>query len=200
MQNTEYDTRLKQRLQLLDGCADIVSIELVSDKNNARFYIPYDPLIEVIRGGEIEYTNCPSFELDNNGDMVIYFGALSKLPTRKDNNFNELIVGWAEYFNDYKPENLKVNAHFLNACSGEKVNVFLSFEILDKLAPKKLAELVFVNCKNINIEACFPLDGEVEIVASKTLDGNIYVGFDGLNIDFTCSQIVEYNYFCNHND
>ena len=117
---TEGDIRLMERLQMCVGCADMTSFSL-KDKNNQKteIYVPYDSL-EGVRGNEIELSNCPSFEVDEDGNMIIAFGERSKQPKRKDNNYNELIAGWEEAFGDFCPKKLKVKIISLSTFGIEK--------------------------------------------------------------------------------
>ena len=87
-------------------------------------YVPYNPLEGILHGTEIELSNCPSFEIDNDGNIIIAFGKSSKQPTRKDNNYAELVEGWKDAFGDYEPEILKVNAESLSTF-GDEQKIFL---------------------------------------------------------------------------
>ena len=60
-----------------------------------------------------------------------------------------------------------------------------------------------MDCTDLAMEMFLPKNGVCEIVMSKMADGRIYVGFDGLGIDFTCSSVLEYDYYargCVEND
>ena len=195
---TKWDYRLKERLEMCNGGADMTSFSL-KDKENRKLhvYVPYDPLVNIMGGGEIELSNCPSLEIDGEGNMIIAFGKSSKQPKRKDNNYNELITGWEKAFGEYLPTVLKVNGKSLSRFGGQKMNFSFHFEICDKNCKKSIAELVFMDCKSVGMELFFPEKGDCQIVMSKMADGRIYVGFDGLGIDFICSSIMEYDYYCN---
>ena len=195
---TEWDHRLKERLEMCGGCADMTSFSLSNKKiHDMDIYVPYDPLEGILHGTEIEWSNCPSFEIDSEGNMIIAFGKSSKQPTRKDNNYAELVEGWKDAFGDYAPEILKVNAESLSTFGDEQRSFSLYFKICDKKSKKDFAELVFMDCKDIDFELFFPQKGDCEIVMSKMIDGRIYVGFDGLGIDFICASVLEYDYYCN---
>ena len=195
---TEWDHRLKERLEMCGGCADMTSFSLRNKKNrDMHIYVPYNPLEDIMHGCEIELSNCPSFEVDSEGNIIIAFGKSSKQPTRKDNNYAELVEGWKDAFGDYAPEILKVNAKSLSTFGDEQKTFLFYFKICDKNSKRDFAELVFMDCKDIAIEMFFPKEGDCEIVMSKMADGRIYVGFDGLGIDFICASVLEYDYYCN---
>ena len=81
---TEWDHRLKERLEMCGGCADMTSFSLRNKKkHDMDIYVPYNPLEGILHGTEIELSNCPSFEIDNDGNIIIAFGKSSKQPTRK---------------------------------------------------------------------------------------------------------------------
>ena len=187
---TEWDYRLKERLEMCEGCADITSFSL-RDNNNCDIdiYVPYDPLCDILHDNEIEFSNCPSFEIDNENNMIITFGESSKQPKRKDNNYTELIDGWNDKFIDFEPKVLRVKVVALLALSDPQTNFLLCFQVRNKNSKKIFAELRFLDCKNISVETYFNNDKNCEIVMSKMADGRIYVGLDGLGMDFICSSI-----------
>lgn len=195
---TEWDHRLKERLEMCGSCADMTSFSLTNKKkHDINIYVPYDPLEGILHGTEIELSNCPSFEIDNDGNIIIAFGKSSKQPTRKDNNYAELVEGWKDAFGDYEPEILKVNAESLSTFGDEQKIFLFYFKICDKNSKRDFAKLVFMDCKEIDFEMFFLEKGDCEIVMSKMADGRIYVGFDGLGIDFICASVLEYDYYCN---
>lgn len=194
---TKWDHRLKERLKMCGG-VDMTSFSL-RDKQNREMEIcvPYNPLEDIMHGSEIELSNCPSLEIDDMDNMIIAFGQSSKQPKRKDNNYNELVAGWKDTFGDYSPKVLKVKVESLSRFGDRKTNFSFYFEICDKNCKKGIAEFVFMDCKSIRVEMFFPEKGDCEIVMSKMMNGRIYVGFDGLGIDFICNSVIEYDYYCN---
>ncbi len=198
---TDEGYTLKERLKMLDGGADVTSFSL-RDKNkrDVDIYVPYNPLEDVLHGAEIELSNCPSFEIDEDGNMVIAFGERSKQPKRKDNNYAELIEGWKEAFGDFQPKVLKVKAEIMSTFGKGQTNLSFYFKVCNKNSKKDVAELVFIDCKNISVDTYFSKKRNYEIVMSKMIDGNVYVGISGLGIDFVCSSIKEYDYYCSQNE
>lgn len=195
---TEWDHRLKERLEMLGGGADMTSFSLKDNQGqDIDIYVPYVPLEDIIHGSEIELSNCPSLEIDSEDNMIIAFGERSKQPKRKDNNYAELVEGWKDAFGELQPTVLKVKVGSLRTFGGEEKKFMLSFTIKEKFCGKEFAELMFMDCKDIAMEMFFPEKGDCEIVMSKMADGRIYVGFDGLGIDFICASVLEYEYYCN---
>lgn len=191
------DYSLKERLKRLDGCADMTSFSLRGENNrDIDIYVPYNPLEDILHGGEIELSNCPSFEIDEDCNMVIAFGKSSKQPKRKDNNYAELIEGWKDAFGNFKPKILKVKPEIMSTFCEERTNLSFYFKVCNKNSKKVFAELFFIDCKTISIDMYFPKKRNCEIVMSKMTNGCIYVGFDGLGIDFTCASVLEYDYYC----
>ena len=198
---TEWDCRLKERLEVCGGGVDTTSFSLKNKENRTvHIYVPYDPLEDVLHGSEIELSNCPSLEIDDDGNMTILFGISSKQPTRKDNNYAELVAGWEEGFGEYEPEILKVVVDHLSTFGDGQMNLLLSVTLCDKCGEKECAEFVFMDCQNVAMEMFFPGSEECEIVMSKMMDGRIYVGFDGLGVAFTCAAVLEYEYYCKQLD
>lgn len=58
----------------------------------------YDPIINCLCVCDVEYSNCPADEIDENGDMLILFGKLSRSPKRIDDNYYNLIEGLSAVF------------------------------------------------------------------------------------------------------
>lgn len=199
--DTEWDHRLKERLEMCGGGADMTSFSLRDNKkSDIDIYVPYNPLEDIMHGNQIELSNCPSLEIDNDGNMIIAFGERSKQPKRKDNNYAELIDGWKDAFGDFEPKILKVKAEGLSTFGNTQTNFSFCFKVCNKNSKKDFAELMFINCKGISVEMFFTKKRNCEIVMSKMADGEIYVGLDGLGIDFICSSIQEYNYYCGQDE
>lgn len=198
---TAWNACLIDRLRWCRGAADITSFSVKGDGcGNVDVYVPYDPLENALTGGELELSNCPSFETDKDGNMLIYFGKSSKQPSRKDNDYSKLVRGWKDAFGDYSPKVLSVKAMELSSFGEEKTNLSFRFKILGGKFDKKIAELVFFDCKSTSMKMLFPQKCDCKIVMSKMIDDRIYVAFDGVGVDFTCKSIFEYEYYCNREE
>ena len=183
---------------MCDGAGDVVCFSLHSDKSRkVDIVVPYDPLVDVFNNSEMEWSNCSSLEIDSEGNMTILFGERSKQPRRKDNDYAKIVEGWKDAFGDNEPTILKVKADSLEMFGDKEKNFYIDFDIIDKFCKTKFAKLVFVGCKDVNFEMIFPVEGDCEIFMSKMIDGKIYVGLDGLGIDFICDSVFEYEYYCN---
>lgn len=195
---TDLDIRLKDRLTYCSSGVDVTGFTLTDKQGCKRSYsLPYDPLLGILRGREIELSNCPSIEIDGDGNMIIAFGRSSKQPTRKDNDYCQLVEGWERKFGTYKPKVLKGKLQNFGTFGDKQRILIVGFEIRGK---KQFAELVFLNCKHFGADVWFPTKGNCALVMSKTMDGRIYVGFDGIGIDFFCDSVLEYEYYCQRDE
>ncbi|MBO7177673.1 MAG: hypothetical protein J6V69_01075, partial [Clostridia bacterium] len=83
--STELDCPLKERLAMCGG-VDMTLFSLRrKQERDIDVYVPYEPLEGVVRRRELELSNCPSLEIDDEGNMTIAFGKSSTQPKRKDN-------------------------------------------------------------------------------------------------------------------
>ena len=89
--------------------------------------------------------------------------------------------------------------NLLESFGEEQNNFTLSFKICNKFRKNYFTELIFMDCRDIVCELYFPEKGECEIVMSKMADGRIYVGLDGLGIEFICTSVLECGYYYNQN-
>lgn len=170
---------------------DLTSFALATQHGLKEEYgLPYDPLIESLHGSEVELSNCPSAEIDENGYILIGFGAHSKSPKRKDNNFEELIEGWKNSFGDYAPDVLKVK---LNCLSNFTENDFtdgllFDFDILNKRAKHKSLFLICADCSKLAFKI-HPHAGTMELNLSRLENGNIFVDLVGYDFTFECKSV-----------
>ena len=152
-------------------------------------YVPYDPLLDVIEENEIELTNCPSLELDDEENMLICFGKTSKTPMRKDNDYAELIEGWVETFPDYVPAVLRAEVRLLqHLYCRDKFDQLVELSVKKEGASEEIT-LVFTDCQKLQMSMVFPKQGESDVRMARMLDGRIFVGFDDLGVQFTCSKV-----------
>lgn len=197
LDGTECDICFEQRLCCCGSGVDITSFSLAVDElGTIEVYVPYDPLESALTRGELDLSNCPSAEVDDDGNMLIYFGKSSKQPTRKDNDYPNLVLGWREAFGDYSPKVLSAKALGLASFGEKQNNLSLTFETSDRKLGKRTVEFLFFECFDTRIQANFPLKGKCKIIMSKMADGTIYVAFDGLGMEFFCTSIYEYEYYC----
>jgi len=190
----EDDYILTERLNYGDGSIDITSFKLKNkESNEIEVLVSYNPLIEIIHGYEIEYSNCSSVESDNDENILIYFGESSKQPKRKDNNYSELIIGWSNIFGSNQPKTLKMLVNSFKTFGEDNINFELYFKIKNKYYINKYMNLLFLDCGNLEMDLNFPDNGECELIMSKMNDGRIFVGLYGQGIQFYCSKVIEYS-------
>lgn len=73
---------------------DIVSLTLVNEENRKiHIRIPYG-VVESIFGGIIELSDCHSYELDKNNNIIIRYGELSTMPKKEDVCFEDVFDNW----------------------------------------------------------------------------------------------------------
>ena len=166
-------------------------------KNNDEIlnvYVPYEPLNKCIHDDEIELTNCPSAEILDNGNLLVLFGKSSKMPTRIDNNYKDLILGW-DNISEVKKENFDVIRckiiNFSNLDSDTCPRISVTFK-----SKKKQFTLIFEDYTKLLFDLYPKYNNYFNLKMSRMLDGKIHVGFDGCEVDFYCVAIKEYDYYC----
>lgn len=195
--DSKCSSRLKERLEMCGSAADMVYFSLDNNEKHTDIYVPYDTLEDVLHHIEIEFSNCPSWHIDNENNLVIEFGTSSRQPCRKDNNYAQLIEGWKDMFGDNAPAILEGKVFSIISLSHTSKNYQIYFEICNKHFKRKNITLMFLNCTDINSEMFFPNNGHTSIVMSKMADNRIYVGFAELGLDFICDCVCENNYHLN---
>lgn len=185
---------LSERLAI---CADICAVHFCGkDRENIQIQTPYNPLLD-IQGNEIEWSNCPSFEENEKGDITVYFGESSKMPKRKDNNYNELIVGWEKTFGYFVPKRLDLGIGLIEVSDGESMAIGIAATVQNKEADKKTERFIFCDCRSISLWTTFPVGGDSSVVMAKRNNGRIYVGMEELGLEFDCSSVWIYDEYCN---
>lgn len=178
-------------------CADVCSISLEGKGDDKIiFYLPYDPLCDVMHGNEIDMTNSPSCEWNEAGDVIISYGSYSKQPKRKDNDYVSLVEGWDERYGTVCPKTLKIKARSLGFFGEKNDSLFLSFDIKNKELRSRGENFVFFDVQLRSLQVYYPVCGDSELVMAKMSNGRIYVGLAGLGFDFTCSAIEEWEHRC----
>jgi hypothetical protein len=160
------------------------------DGKKMMIHLPYNPLRCIIHGEEIELSNCPSAEVDKNGNMLILFGKSSHAPKRKDNNYRDLIDGFEKLEKTRVPKVLKVKVvriQFYNDKKGESFS--MTFVDKDKDNHEKTFKLVFESFTDICIDCSASiLQTEIDLNISRLNDGKIAVQL-GKVINFYCKGI-----------
>lgn len=173
----EEDYKLYKRMAL---CDDMCVFSLLDKSDRWKsIYVPYDALENAIHRSEIDYANCPSFRILENGDMEICFGKLSKNPIIPRNNYSELVENWKEVLGDFSPKTLKLKVHncIVEYTKGEESTVELYCTILNKKSDNEDVIFIFCDCDNINIGK----SGKIKTAhtyMTKLCNGNIYFGID----------------------
>lgn len=189
--SAEEKCTLKKRIEQYCDISDIYLER--HDGTKIKFSLPYDPLVESINQVEIELSNCPSAEINQNGFITIGIGESSKMPKRIDNNFDELIEGWNELFNDYRPDVLRARLNILtNYFKNEAPCLFAEIEILNKRAKHyDSLTFIFTEIQKVNY-MIYPdkASESIELNAARLIGGNIFVDFVGYGLTFQCKEIT----------
>ena len=147
-----------------------------------HIYLPYDPVCDAFYDNEFEYSSCPSFETDENGDFLIKFGELSNRPIVKRNNYYELIDGCHDVFGDFTPTCLVFDIERMIYGEEDK-NLLLTVVIKNKEAKNMAVDLIFAGCRESAFDI-FTYRGlfgkEAELYMTQLLDGSIYASISSL--------------------
>ena len=177
--------------RLLGYCDVCVLDILFNDGSSFCIQLPYNPLTESMHGAEIELSNCPSIEFDENNDLVLCFGEKSRQFKRVDNNYSDLILGWKEKFGDACPDIIKGRLDGLSSFGNDfEQNFDISFKSCN--LPGKAIRLRFINVTQCDLDLTFD-QAYCELRMSRTSTGKIYVDIEG-TLTFFCSCIYVYGY------
>lgn len=177
---SDYDENEHKLCHSMSMCDDMCSFSLQDTSGRWKhIYVPYNALENAVGRSEIDYANCPSFRILDNGDMEIRFGKLSKNPIIPRNNYAELVKGWGDVLGDFNPKVLKLK---VNSCNVEydkdtESFVVLCCTILNK--KKKNEKVIFI--LNEFDKLCNHISGKTKTARadmSKLCNGNIYFGID----------------------
>lgn len=159
---------------------DMCEFSLKDKSNRSKsIYVPYDALEDAVHRSEIDYANCPSFEICENGDMEIRFGKLSKNPIIPRNNYCDLFENWVEVLSDFNPKTLrlKVRNCIVEYTKDEESSVTLQCTILNKNRKDKEIIFMFYDCDKIDIANSGKIN-KAYVDMTKLCNGNIYFGID----------------------
>ena len=198
LDNFDIDS-LKFRNRLLNYC-DITQVYIdFNDGSKTWFFVPYDPLEEEMHGCEIDLSNCPSAELDENGDVLILFGKSSHSYKRTDNNYEDLILGFTDEIPNKIKKPLKVKIVEISNIESDYCcsRLFVKVCIQDKAYRDKYLKLVFEDVKNLSLEINSDVLQKVtEFTSSRISTGGIFVEFV-FGLHFYCQCIKTYSFYCN---
>lgn len=180
------------------GCdVCVLGLEYLDGKH-ISVYPPYDAL-ENSRGCEIEMSNCPSFEILDNGNMLLLFGDDSKSARRIDNNYDDLIIGWAGFIGDKKtPEILEVKLINIKNLENDyrAPRLFMNAIITNKHLNKKIIEIVFEDFSDLSFDLYDNCFDKCELHIAQLVSGRIFVKFEYIDLEFECACIRTYENYC----
>jgi len=177
-------------LQRLDMCCDIESFRLCGKDKKVRVYLQYDPLKDSF-GNDKEYSNCPSFE-EENQKIKICFGDMSKQPKRVDNNYHQLVQGWGDVFEE-TPDSLCAAfdgmTFFSSQNNGKNDCLKLRLKTQHKTKTGKNPTFCFFGVDQFFQPPWGYGDDGYDIRMSKLVDDKIYVSFGDDKMEFVCDKI-----------
>ena len=185
------DFRLCNRMT---ECNDMCVFSLLDMSDRWKtIYVPYGALEEVVNRCEIDYANCPSFEIVENGDMEIRFGKLSKNPIIPRNNYSDLVENWHETLGDFNPKKLKlkVNNYVIDYTKDDECFAILDGAILNKKREGKNLLLVFNGCDMVKVNGN-QKNKKTRVLMSKLCNCKTYAGF-GSFLSISCSSCKVYD-------
>lgn len=176
------------------GYYDVTAVNVVFKDGSCFYvYLPYDPLEESMHGTEIELSNCPSIEFDDNNDLLLFFGDKSKQFRRIDNNYPDLIFGWQDQFGTSCPDVIKGRLDGLTS-SGNDFNRKFDISFKSCNLPGKTLCLRFFNVTDCDLDLSFDQSYR-DLSMSRTSTGKIYVDIQGtVNFFCTCVCINGYDF------
>ena len=191
--NEEYVEKdfysLKNRLK--DYC-DLCHIILnYKDGSTDTIYIPFEPLEGVITWF-IEYTNCASAEILDDGSMLISCGKDSKLLSRVDDNYNDLIVWFDKRVKQKFKDIMNVQIYRFESSKEITNNLEMDCKILNNQLKGMNLNLEFCDVSCLNFALDFGRDNKHCLCMSRLKDGTIFVRISDM-IEFRCRAIVEHN-------
>lgn len=191
--NEEYVERefysLKSRLK--DYC-DLCYIGVkFNDGGSCSIGVPFDPL----EGGInwfIEYTNCSSAEITNEGNMMICCGKSSKVATRIDDNYNDLIVWFDKRVKQKFKEIMRVQISRFETSKEVTKNIEMDCKILNNQLKGMNLRLEFCDISHMNFALDFDRNNKHCLGMSRLQDGTIFVSISDI-IEFRCRAIVDHS-------
>lgn len=183
-------------------CCDICQIFVkLKDGGELLFSVPYDPLESDLCGNEIDLSNCPSAELDANGDLSIFFGASSHTYQRTDNNYFDLVIGLKDEIKHKLNGPLQI---WIDTFSNTKSDyrcprLFIGMRIANHGYSGKKMNLVFEDIKNVTYDISFGEEEKRHLWMSRISNGEIFVEIEGF-CTFYCQGIKTYSHFSGERD
>lgn len=180
-------------------CCDICQVHIYfKNCKNVWFFVDYDPLVSELSGSEIEYSNCPSAELNENGDLVILFGKSSHAFQRVDDDYYNFIEGLTEFLPKELKETLVVKIDEIgnegNFCWSPTDGMYIEMRIQNRKCRNKHLPLQFFNVSELHFDFDFLNLSKEELYISTTISGKLFVQI-GNKCNFYCEKIKVFEGF-----
>ena len=191
--NQEYVAReyysLKNRFKdYCDLCHIVVEYR---DGKADTIIVPFEPL----EGGInwfVEYTNCSSVEITDDNSMLILCGKLSKVNTRIDNNYNDLIVWFDDRIKQKFKETMSVRIDRLATLKDITKNIEMDCKILNNQLNGMNLSLEFCDVSHLDFDLDFDKNNKYCLSMSRLQDNKIFVSVSNV-LEFRCRAIIEHS-------
>ncbi len=152
-------------------------------------------------GGEVDLSNCPSAELDGNGDLLILFGTSSHAYKRTDNNYSDLVIGLKDEIKKplEKPLQIMLTSFSDNENDYRCPRFFLGARLMNKGYSGKKIQLVFEDVRDISFDIDFEEEGKRHLWMSRISTGDIFVEIENL-CAFYCHGAKTYSRYAGERD
>ncbi|MDE6605737.1 MAG: hypothetical protein K2K85_06960 [Clostridia bacterium] len=171
---------------------DICQIDIFfKDGTDINFYVDCDPIVDHKFDRELEYSNCPSAELDVNGDMLILFGKSSRTFHRIDNDYFNAIEGLEKFLHKRFNGEISVIIESIDncvCCSYAKRELYMETIMQNKGYLNKHLPLKFSGVKEFTFDLDFNNKARKQFLISPTENGEYFVQFD-CDCNFFCKKI-----------
>lgn len=185
------DDRFDARMAL---CCDICTLEICREREKKILFTGYDPVVDLSEMREMEYSNCPSFEAGEAGELILRFGASSRAPKRTDNDYSGCIEGFSEHFPKLKKVlRVKVQSVLCNGAGDLPFSHEGGLAVLARIRNKRYkgsrADLLFYEVTGLKFTLFDGWGKDTEMTISPMQDGRLFVQFGG-ELNFFCTRIA----------
>ena len=123
---------------------DITSFTLFGiNKRKYQVGIPYG-VVESLFGGIIELSDCHSYEIDEEENIIIKFGTLSNMPKKENLFFEDIVDNWKNVLPEFK-----------SSCAGFYTGKYYYKEIDGEITVSIVGNLEYKNGKDYDVRLVF---------------------------------------------
>lgn len=184
-------------------CCDICQVHVkFKDGKTIWFFVPYHPLESLLLGDAVDFSNCPSAELDENGDMLILFGKSSRAYKRTDNNYFDLIIGLKDAIKKSLDGTLLGQIEEFSNNTGDRLcpRLFIDMRLANKGLSGKYLSLVFQDVQNVSYKISFYEKWKRHLWMSRISTGEIFVEIEELCTFYCYGAEVNFKFLAKSDD